>query len=107
MRPIFQVSGSDMVPNASVQTVTLTDALCWLHECDTSRPRFFHTPALLTLSSAEFTLGTAAVNVLMSEIQMFRNLFILRQPVLIYEPDCSPYLSQLIANVAIVLEHVE
>lgn len=61
---------------------------------------YFKRAALLTMSSPEFTLGTAAISVLTSEAQMFRFLFTLGQPVLIYEPDCSPSFSQLIASVA-------
>lgn len=63
-------------------------------------PHYFKRAALLTMSSPEFTLGAAAVNVLTSEAQTFRFLFTLGQPVLIYEPDCSSSFSQLSASVA-------
>lgn len=62
--------------------------------------QYFKRAALLTMSSPEFTLGVAAVNVLTSDAQTFRFLFTPGQPVLIYEPDCSSSFSQLIASVA-------
>lgn len=102
VRHICQVSGSDMVPNTSIQTVSSTGALlpiAWMRQ---TRPILFHTPALLALSSADFTLPTAAVNVSISQSQMCRNLFTFHQPVLIYEANCLSSLSQLIASVAFV-----